>query len=159
MISQNRLRHISLVIGFLLVLLTAMCFQFKPVLADVPAVVNIESWTSGSNTILNITVRHSSPTSSHYVNIVEIDIDGTVETVNLSSQSSATFVVQYNMGGEIDMPEVIARAHCTLHGWSNWSEPVVIPEFSPIYLLLILTMGSLLILLLKFKLQIPKRVL
>lgn len=158
MIGKNRLRHPSFVIGFLVVLLIAMCFQFSSVLADVPTVVSIEAWTSGTDTILNITVRHSSPTSSHYMDIVEIDIDGTVETVNFSPQSTVTFVVQFNMGREIDAPEIIARVHCTPHGWSSWSDPKVIPEFSTIHLLMILIMGSFLILFFKVKWQIPKRI-
>jgi desulfoferrodoxin (superoxide reductase-like protein) len=93
-----------------------------PVLADVPDVLNVEPWTNGTETVLNITVRHSAPTSSHYINIVQVDVDGAVDDINLVSQSTNPFVIQYNMGEVAGEPSVRARAHCTLHGWGSWSE-------------------------------------
>ena len=90
-----------------------------PVKADVPTLLNIEPWISGTETILNITVRHSAPTSSHYINIIQVDVEGTVNDVNLNSQSINPFIVQYNMGELISEPSVRTRAHCNLHGWGG----------------------------------------
>ena len=112
-----------------LVILIPVTFQ-APVYADVPSLVSIEPWTSGSETILNITVRHSSPTGNHYIDLIQIDIEGTVNDVRLNSQSANPFVVQYNMGILSGEPSVRARAHCNLHGWGGWSTPQIIPEAS-----------------------------
>ena len=123
----------------LFLILTAIAsFQIQPVLSDVPSVLNIEPWTSGTETILNITVRHSFPTTSHYVNHVEVEIDENVNDVDFIPQSTVTFVVQYNMEEVADTSTVEARANCNLYGWSSWSETIVVPEFSTIALLLIL---------------------
>lgn len=119
-------------------------FQIHPVLADVPSVLSIERWTSGTETILNITVRHSSPTNSHYVNKVEVDVDGAVHDIDLAPQSTVTFVVQYNMGELADAPMVRARAHCTIHGWSSWSNSEQVSDSSSIPLLPILAIVSVL---------------
>ncbi len=125
--------------------LTAIAgFQIHPVLADVPSVSSLEPWTSGTGTILNITVRHSSPTSSHYVNKVEVDVDGAVHDIDLTPQSTVTFVAQYNLGELADEPTVRARAHCTIHGWSSWSNSDQLSDSSSIPLLPILAIVSVL---------------
>lgn len=110
----------------------------NPVLADVPDVLNVEPWTSGTETILNITVRHSAPTGSHYIDIVQVDVDGAVDDIPLEPQSTNPFIIHYNMGEVTGEPSVQARAHCTLHGWGSWSESLVIPEFSSHMVLVIL---------------------
>lgn len=126
-------------------------FQIKLALADIPTVENVEPWTSGSDTILNITVRHALPLTSHYVDKVEVDIDGTIHDVALTPQSTVTFVEPYNMGEVTDTPTVQVRAHCNLHGWSGWSDPLAVPEFSTVSLLLILAIVSIAALLLRSK--------
>lgn len=85
-------------IALFLIYTAITSFQIQPVLADVLSVLGIEPWTSGTDTVLNITVRHSFPTSSHYVNKVEVETDENVIGVDLTPQSTVTFVVQYNMG-------------------------------------------------------------
>lgn len=122
-------------------------FQINLVLADIPTVKSIEPWTSETDTILNITVRHALPLPSHYVDKVEVEIDGTVIAVPLTPQSTVTFVEPYNMGEVTDTPTVQARAHCNLHGWSDWSESLEVPEFLTISLLLILAIVSIAVLL------------
>lgn len=119
--------------------------------AGVPSVLSVEGWASGTDTILNITVSHSPFTSSHYVNKVEVDVDGTVDEINLPSQSTVTFVVQYNMGEVTGTPTVQTRAFCNIDGWSSWSEPVVVPEFSWMHVLLILIVVPIAILFLRSK--------
>ncbi len=139
-----RKRKKSLFVMLFLVLTTIAGSQIHPILADVPSVLSIEPWTSGTNTILNITVRHSSPTSSHYVNTVEVDIDGAVRDIDLTPQSAVSFVVQYNLGELADEPTVRARAHCTIHGWSSWSNSDQVSDSSSIPLLPILAIVSVL---------------
>jgi len=144
LMGKNRKTKMSLFIMLFLASTAIAGFQVHIVLADVPSVLSIEPWTSGTDTILNITVRHSSPTSSHYVNKVEVDVDGDVHDIDLTPQSTVTFVVQYNMGELADSPTVRARAHCTIHGWSSWSNSDQVPDSSLIPLLPILAIVSVL---------------
>jgi desulfoferrodoxin (superoxide reductase-like protein) len=142
------LRKIELVsisrIGFLVFLSWAFVFASvvllipNPVLADVPGVLSVDPWTDGTETILNITVKHFGPTSSHYIDTIQVDIDGTVENVNLDPQSTNPFVMQYSMGDMSNEPSVRVRAHCNLHGWGSWTEPQVIPEFPSTLLMLVI---------------------
>jgi len=131
-------------IGFLVFLSLAFVFASvvflipNPVLADVPSVLSVDPWTDGTETILNITVRHFGPTSSHYIDIIQVDIEGTVENVNLDPQSTNPFVMQYSMGDVSSEPSVRVRTHCNLHGWGIWTEPQVIPEFPSMLLVLVI---------------------
>ena len=100
-----------------------------PVYADVPGIVNVEPWIKGTETILNITIRHSSPTSSHYIDLIQVDIDGIVNDLNLDPQSANPFIVEYSLGELSGEPSVRVRSHCNLHGWGGWSNPQTIPEF------------------------------
>ena len=60
--------------------LLATVFLLSPsvafVFADVPSVLELTTEKDGGDNFLVIEVRHSSPTSSHYVDIIEIEIDG-----------------------------------------------------------------------------------
>ena len=151
--SKKRRGKKSLFIMLFLALTVITGFQTNTVLADVPTVLSMEPWVSETDTILNITVRHASPTSSHYVDKVEVDVDGAVNDIDLTPQSTATFVVQFNMGEVAGTTIVQARAHCTFHGWSGWSESLEIPEFLPIHLLLILAVVSIAVFLLRPKIS------
>ncbi len=130
---------------FFLAFMAINTFQIRVVFADVPSVLGIKQWASGTDTILNITVRHSSPTSSHYVNEVEVDLDGTVHDINLTSQSTVTFVVQSNMGEIAEEPTVRARAYCTIHRWSSWSNSERASGFSLNQLIPLLAIASILV--------------
>jgi len=144
---ENGKRTKRLVIVLLLTLAASTLFHIRLALADVPSVVGIEPWTSETDTVLNITVTHSSPTSSHYVNKVEADVNGTIYDIDLTPQSTVTFIVQYDMGELIAEVPVQARAYCNLHGWSSWSSPVVVPEFAVVLLVPILAVVSIVVLL------------
>ena len=152
MISENKKKPKTLAIMLVLALAVLFTFQMNPVLADIPEVTNIETYTVGVDTFLNITVEHASPTSSHYVDLVEVEIvdEGTaIEDVALGPQSTETFFVQYNLGAvdEYYEPTCRARASCTSHGEGSWSSALYIPEFSTLTLLLILAIVSIAVLL------------
>jgi uncharacterized membrane protein YozB (DUF420 family) len=99
-------------------------------LADVPIVNSVKPWTraSDNHAILNITITHRNYYAGHYVDSMQVDIDGAVDTVNLSPPQPVNqpFVAEYDMGVVLTNPTVRARAHCTLHGSSGWSAPVQI---------------------------------
>ena len=130
-------------------------FQIYPASADTPHDISIQPWNraSDNHTILNITINHDLQpiTSLHYVDSVEVD-DGTVHVIPLTdyqSQVSGTFTVQYDMGVVTGQPTVSVRAHCTQHGWSTWTDPSLVPEFSFAQLLLVLTIIAASVLLLQ----------
>jgi hypothetical protein len=75
----------------------------------------------GDNTILNIEIEHNNPSSSHYVNIIDVEIDGNVQSVTgLEPQTSTQFTYKYDLG-KLEYENVRVRANCNVHGWSNWA--------------------------------------
>lgn len=131
-------------------------FHIAPVFANVPSVTDVTAWTrQGDNhTILNITVIHSGYFSGHYVNWLQVNISGTIQTISMTDTSpvdqtmSSTFVVTYDMGVITDTPTVQAQANCIVHGPSAWSVVLTLPEFSSLQLLsflVILTVTTLLL--------------
>lgn len=105
------------IVGALLVLL---CFSSIPlVYADVPSVLEITMEEAGGDTFIVIEVRHGSPTSSHYVDVIEVEVDGEVERLDdLGPQASARFEERYAVDPDA---EIRVRAHCNVHGWSQWA--------------------------------------
>ena len=103
---------------------------FVPVKADVPTVIEIEWETRGQDTVVIVTVRHSSPTSRHYVDAVDIEIDGEIENIeDLEAQTETTFTVELTLNSAFT--EIRARARCTTHGLSRWVSETVEEEPSP----------------------------
>jgi desulfoferrodoxin (superoxide reductase-like protein) len=107
----------------------------EKVYADVPTVIQIENLSQGTFGKIRIQIRHANPTSGHYVDQVEIfgrkgGASGS-KTIPLQPQSSNPFTVEVGeeIGVSLNDAYVKVRAHCNLHGWSNWSDEVPIPEF------------------------------
>lgn len=113
---------------FASLLLLASVLIINTAFADVPVVNSVQPWTrtSDSHVILNITITHRNYYAGHYVDYMQVDIDGSVNTVNLSPPQPVTVITEYDMGIVSTNPTVRARAHCTLHGHSGWSAPVQI---------------------------------
>jgi desulfoferrodoxin (superoxide reductase-like protein) len=90
-----------------------------PVLADVPSVLEATMLEEDGALVLSLEVRHNSPSSMHYVDTVEVVIDGgTAKTYDLAPQSSTTF--SENIALEVsEASEVEVRVNCNLHGWSS----------------------------------------
>ena len=103
-------------------------FSVAPVKAIVPQIQDVIVWNSGGETILNITVYHTPVTSLHHVDGVEVDVEGSVTNFP-ADQSSTTFIIQTNLGQITGTPSTTVRVHCTIDGWSSWSETFQIPEF------------------------------
>jgi hypothetical protein len=145
----------TLAIMLVLALGVLFAFQMNPVLANTPEIIDIEYYTSGNNTFVRITVLHSaSAASSHYVETVRWDIDGTFEEQTLEPQPDDPddFFVEYNLGEVTGTPTVRARAIDTTGTFSIWSERVMIPEFPTLSLLLILAIVSIAVLLFRSRL-------
>jgi hypothetical protein len=150
LMEKNREKRKILVLVLFLAFTSIAAFQIRQVLADFPHDISIQPWTSGTHTILNISITHDTgaPTGIHYVDAVQVNVSGIVHDITLTSQSTVTFVEQYDMGEVTGMPTVQARAHCTVHGWSDWSNTLTVPEFSlasPLLILVVITVAVLLL--------------
>jgi len=98
--------------------------------ADVPDVLQFENISQESQSKIRLQIRHANPSNNHYVDTVEVDIGGQIKNFNLQPQSSSPFTEDFQLSDVQGTPEVKARAHCNLHGWSAWSNQIAIPEFS-----------------------------
>jgi desulfoferrodoxin (superoxide reductase-like protein) len=116
--------------------------QFGTVVADVPDVLQIQNISQGSAGRIRLEIRHASPSSSHYVDTVEVEIEGQVKHFDLQPQSNNPFTVELDLGDIQGTPGVRARAHCNLHGWSAWSNQITVPEFPAIEAAVLLVMAA-----------------
>jgi desulfoferrodoxin (superoxide reductase-like protein) len=107
-------------IASVVALMVLLCLSSIPLAyADVPSVLEISREEEGGNTFLVIEVRHGSPTSSHYVDVIEVEVDGEVEKLDdLEPQASTRFEERYAVDPDA---EIRVRAHCNVHGWSRWA--------------------------------------
>jgi desulfoferrodoxin (superoxide reductase-like protein) len=139
--------------GFLkLLMLTSLVFALfsflvEEVYADVPTVLQIENLTEGSLGKIRIHVRHANPSSSHYVDQLEIfgrsGSQSLTKILTLQPQSSNPFTVEASEevpGSYLINAYVKVRAHCNLHGWSNWSDEVQVPEFHELASIVLMAM-------------------
>ncbi|UCD45150.1 MAG: hypothetical protein JSV27_01185 [Candidatus Bathyarchaeota archaeon] len=105
---------------FVIIVLTAT-FPIIGVRGDVPTVRQLEGTQSGDDILITVVIRHGSPSSNHYVNRVEVKLDGSTTTMGLSPQSGVTFTVNATFEDD-EMGQMRARAFCTIHGWGQWKE-------------------------------------
>ncbi len=103
-----------------LIIITLFLFSLgvNSVLADVPTVTDISAATSTDARTLTISVRHSSPSSIHYISKLEVKVGTDVMVVDLNPQTTTNFTeeVEVAISGAVEV-----RAFCTLHGWSAWT--------------------------------------
>lgn len=100
-----------------LLILSSLSFLIE-VKADVPVVLKIEVDEEDDHKLL-ITVRHGNPTLIHYVNEIQIELDGELTRLtDLDPQSDVEFVVEYDTVSEIETVRV--RVNCIVHAWSSW---------------------------------------
>ena len=100
--------------------------------ALVPNIVSISYHDVGSITWVDITVNHAPPPAigpSHYVSNILLEVNGTIQDLPQSPQSTETFIVSHSLGSNSNKYSVRALALCNQHGYSNFSGLVVIPEF------------------------------
>ena len=156
---MKRIKKQSLVIVLLLVMSAIICFNVNPVSAQVLPIINsVEKYTSGTDTVLNITVTMPTVTGQYnplnFVDHLEIEIDGAFPyaVVNVGSIEKIHFSAEYNMGEVTGTPSVRVRYVNNVGGYGDWTEPIVIPEFSLIHLAPILIVISIAVLLIRSKL-------
>lgn len=100
--------------------------------ADVPSVLQIENISQDSTGKIKLQISHATPSTNHYVDLAEVDVNGQVTRHDREPQSSDPFTLELNLGQIQGKPTVKARAHCNMHGWSSWSDGILVPEFSQV---------------------------
>ena len=134
-------RHLGVLL-FALVSVVVLGNVVKIAVADVPDVLQVEDISQGSTGRIRLQVRHLNPSGTHYVDTIEVDIDGQIKKFTLQAQSTNPFTVESDLGQFQGRPNVKARAHCTLHGWGPWSNQIQIPEFAEVGTTLLLAMAA-----------------
>jgi hypothetical protein len=123
----------------------------KPVLADVPRVIDVVPWSSGSDVMLNVTIYHDvgAEVTGHYVDNIEVNVGGNIQ--NFAQSGPHTYYDTNNhyfnvtvgpITGVTGTPTATVRAHDNLHGWSQTNWTGQIPELSPQILLLALFLAT-----------------
>jgi desulfoferrodoxin (superoxide reductase-like protein) len=108
-------------------------------IANVPTVLQIVNISQGSDGKIRLEITHQNPSANHYVDMIEVQVNGvtaespTQSTQQFSQQPQTTdpFTVELDLGTLQGAPRasVKARAHCNIHGWSDWSQTIAVPEF------------------------------
>jgi desulfoferrodoxin (superoxide reductase-like protein) len=101
--------------------------------ANVPTVLQIVNISrvadEGSDGKIRLEITHQGPGPNHYVDMVEVQVNGATQQFSLQPQTTDPFTVEPSLGMLQGTPEVKARAHCNIHGWSDWSQTIAVPEF------------------------------
>ena len=97
--------------------------------ANVPTVLQIVNISQGSDGKISLEITHQGPSPNHYVDIIEVQVNGATQQFTQQPQTTDPFTVELDLGTLQGTPEVQARAHCTIHGWSDWSQTIAVPEF------------------------------
>ena len=84
--------------------------------ADVPSVLQINVVDSK----IVAEIRHSSPSSSHYVEKVEVRIGNDIYVIDLDPQTEVVFEIEIVLE-DVDLTFFEVRVRCTIHGWSSLS--------------------------------------
>ena len=142
----------SRLLSLLTALMVASCFS-NAVNANIPSISEVTIQENGG-IVLYVKGSHGSPSSSHYVDEAQVDIDGDVQVFNLTESStsySLTLALNISQAGTIKV-----RTHCNLHGWSAWvtlskdeeptDEGTWIPGFTAESMVLGLILGALILL-------------
>lgn len=119
-----------------------LCAQMIAVKALVPNIVSLSYRDVGATTWLDITISHQPPPdigAGHYVTVIQLEINGTTVNLNQTPQSTVTFTVEYSLGSSTNTYSVSARALCNVHGYSAWSNQVVVPESTTVLVVILLT--------------------
>lgn len=93
------------------------------VYGNIPSILEGNTSKENGHTILVIRINHATPSATHYVNMIEIDVNGDVKQVTgLKPQTSEEFEYRADLGEISGTPVIKVRAHCIIHGWGSWYE-------------------------------------
>jgi desulfoferrodoxin (superoxide reductase-like protein) len=94
--------------------------------ANIPRVAQIDNISQDSSGRIRLQIVHLAPSPTHYVDLVEVDVNLNVTQFKLQPQDSNPFTIELDLGELKGTATVMARAHCTIHGWGDWSNLIQI---------------------------------
>jgi len=107
-------------IAIAVLVILALFLPIVMVHANVPSVINITRRTENGNTLVDVKVSHSDPSTSHYIAQINLDLDGTTKPfTNLSKATTTEATYTLNIG-QINPKTVKAQAICIIHGPGDW---------------------------------------
>jgi len=110
-----------------------LCSGVQTATANVPTVAKIENLSQGTTGKIRVSVNHidgTSPTRMHYVDTIEVDVDGKVQEFTYTDTlQGSPFIVELDLGKIKATSVVKVRANCNMDGWGPWSDAVAVPEF------------------------------
>ena len=115
----------------------------RPVVAGDPIVSDVVVFDDSGITKLNVTVFHSPQYSIHYLNSIEVDLNGSIIPFPVAHRPQNTFTVTCDLGPILGTPTATVRAHCNIDGYSQSYGPTIVPEFTVLSLLLVLVLTTL----------------
>lgn len=129
--GENSVRKAPITFLTISVFSVLICaYLTRPVFAGYPMVNDVVVFEDAGNTMLNVTVFHSPQNPAHYLDFVEVDLNGTILTFPVDYRPENTFTVTCDLGPIIGDPTATVRAHCNIDGYSQSSfGPIVVPEF------------------------------
>ncbi len=87
--------------------------------ANTPTVLSITRRTEGSNTIIDLKVSHTSPSTAHYIALISLDLDGTQKTFTDPMKATANEATYSLNIGSTNPKTIKAQATCNIHGPSS----------------------------------------
>jgi ribosomal protein S17 len=87
----------------ILIILFLFSLGVNTVFADVPSLISLEVADGTDGRIMDITIRHNSPTNVHYINEIEVKVGDYVKVFELEPQSDTTFTEQVSVAANGDV--------------------------------------------------------
>ena len=107
-------------IAIAVLVIFALFLPIGMVHANVPSVINITRRTENGNTLVDVKVSHSDPSTSHYIAQINLDLDGTTKPFTNLAKATATEATYTLNIGQINPKTVKAQAICVIHGPGDW---------------------------------------
>ena len=90
------------------------------VYGNVPTILTVIRRTEGSNTLVDVRVSHTDPTTSHYISQISLDLDGAIKSfTDLPKATTVEATYTLNLGTN-NLKTIKAQAVCIIHGPSSW---------------------------------------
>jgi desulfoferrodoxin (superoxide reductase-like protein) len=137
----NRERYVLITLVAVFSLLT-LSSATGTVSANVPTVLQIDNISQGSSGKIRLQITHTNANPTHFVDVIEVDVNGQVNQFSQQPQTTDPFTVELDLGTWQGNPTIRARAHCNKHGWSNWSGQIQIPEFAGMESMLVIALAA-----------------
>lgn len=126
---KNKLRLIGL-----LVIPWIFIFSINSVFADVPSVLTITIVPDASTSTITVEIRHADPSSSHYIDIIEVEVNERLDRISdLNPQTATVFSYQHSVGDTV-FDSLRVRVHCNVHGWGGWKAEGTTDATTPFYM-------------------------